>query len=52
MERERAERYRQTLLCPLCDFVAGNRNAIISHLEDDHSDEEAIEELGWVNKTL
>jgi len=47
MERERAENYKHTLLCPLCDFVAGNRDAIIDHLVDDHSDKEATDELGW-----
>lgn len=49
MERERAENYREILLCPLCDFISlgGSRTEIINHLVKDHSDKEGIEELEW-----
>lgn len=51
MYRKRAEEhYREVLICPLCDALKSNRKAMIDHLEDEHSDEEAIEKLGWVGE--
>lgn len=49
MNRKRAEEhYREALICPLCDHLTANREAMIDHLEDEHSDEEALEKLGWI----
>jgi len=48
MKRERAEtNYREMLLCPLCDHLTANREAMINHLVDEHSDEEALDQLAW-----
>jgi hypothetical protein len=47
MKRERAEGYyNEVLICPLCEYTTSERRVMITHLEDSHTDEEAIEQLG------
>ena len=49
MNRKRAENYyNEILLCPLCEYTCSNdRKVMITHLENSHTDKEAIDLLGW-----
>jgi hypothetical protein len=46
MRREYVDRVAEYYLCPLCLFGSSGWDEIEDHLEKDHTDEEAVEQLG------
>lgn len=46
MQRKYAESVEEYYLCPLCMFGSCDWDDVVEHMIEDHTDDEAINELG------